>query len=476
MVREFVLVAALALCLGPTHAIAQQSAPAYPRPQYETLRFNEDWSVLAHEDPNRPDDIFDPIKYMKLSDDGKIWASLGGQYRFRVEGWGNFNFGAPPTADDDDAFVLNRALYHLYLHLGEQFRVFVQGKGAFCTSRELVGDCRTLDADELELQNGFLEVKIPLPADAELTVRGGRQELLFGKQRLVSPLDWSNTRRTFDGFTATVDAGSWAATGFFTRPVKIFKYEANEPDEDMDFYGIYATRKVGRMKGGFDLYWLGLHRNRAGFNGTTGEEKRQTLGARAWGNVGDSGFDYDLEGAFQFGTIGPGNIHAYMVSTNLGYTFGDTRGKPRLYAGYDYASGDGGAGDADVQTFNQLFPLGHAYFGYIDTVARQNISSPNVGISYAPVNKALLKAEYLYFWRASNNDALYNAGGGVVRPGFPGASRNIGSEVDLTASYQLDRHTQLIGGYSRFFAEEFIRQSGPSKDINFVYFTLQYTF
>ncbi|MDP3937528.1 MAG: alginate export family protein [Deltaproteobacteria bacterium] len=476
MVRGFVLVAALALCLGPARAIAQQGAPAYPHPKYQVLPFNEDWSVLAHEDPNRPDDIFDPIKYIALTDDGKVWASFGGQYRMRLEGWTRFNFGAPPTADDDDVFVLNRALYHLDLHLGEQFRIFVQGKSAFCTSRDLVGGCRTLDADEFDLQNGFIDAMIPLPADADLTIRVGRQELLFGKQRLASPLDWSNTRRTFDGVSAIVKAGAWTATGFLTRPVTVLKYDANEPNEDVDFYGIYASRTVARMKGGFDLYWLGLHRNKAGFNGTTGEEKRQTLGARAWGKIGDSDFDYDMEGAFQFGTIGPGNIHAYMVSTNLGYTFGDTRGKPRLYAGYDYASGDGGVGDADVQTFNQLFPLGHAYFGYIDTVARQNISSPNVGISYAPVYKALLKAEYLYFWRASDNDALYNAGGGVARPGSSGTSRDIGSEIDLTASYQLDLHTQLIGGYSRFFAEEFIRQSGPSKDINFLYFIFQYTF
>jgi hypothetical protein len=27
----------------------------------------------------------------------------------------------------------------------------------------------------------------------------GRQELLYGAQRLISPLDWANTRRTFEG-------------------------------------------------------------------------------------------------------------------------------------------------------------------------------------------------------------------------------------------------------------------------------------
>ena len=43
-------------------------------------------------------------------------------------------------------------------------------------------------------------LKLPLrfiSGGATVTLRGGRQDLLFGAQRLIGPLDWSNTRRTF---------------------------------------------------------------------------------------------------------------------------------------------------------------------------------------------------------------------------------------------------------------------------------------
>jgi hypothetical protein len=49
--------------------------------------------------------------------------------------------------------------------------------------------------------------------------RTGRQELLLGAERLVSPLDWANTRRTFDGYRATFKGSQNAVDLFFTNPV-----------------------------------------------------------------------------------------------------------------------------------------------------------------------------------------------------------------------------------------------------------------
>jgi len=468
----------MALSLGVCHADAFAQAPAAGTalPKYQVLRYNEDWSLLATDDPNRPKDFFNPVKYIKLNDSGSVWMSFGGQYRVRVEGWDSFNFGAPGPVKDQNTFVLNRLLVHADIHLGEHFRGFIEGKSAFCTRRDLLGQCRTLDTDELALQNGFVDVILPLSDDTDLTLRGGRQELLFGKQRLVSPLNWANTRRTFDGISAILKGRKWAATGFLTRPVNVVKYKQNDQDEDRTFYGLYATRKVTRMKGGVDVYWMGLNRTRAAFNGTMGHENRQTLGGRLWGKIGGTGFDYDAEGAYQFGTLGRAAINAFMLGTELGYTFRETHGKPRFFVGYDYATGDHNPGDTSVETFNQLFPLGHAYLGFIDSVARQNISSPNAGASWKPVDKLTTKIKYLVFWRADDDDALYNAGGGVVRPGIAGSSHNIGSEMDLTVSYKFDRHALLVGGYNHFFPDDFIQETGPAKAIDFFYMTFQYTF
>ena len=103
-----------------------------------------------------------------------------------------------------------------------------------------------------------------------------------------------------------------------------------------------------------------------------GHEKRHTVGSRIGGRIGEADFDYDVEAAYQFGTLAAADIKAYMVASEMGYTFFDAAGSPRLHAGFDYASGDDGPG-GNAGTFSHLFPLGHAYFGHIDGVARQNI-------------------------------------------------------------------------------------------------------
>src|SRR5262245_14018815 len=104
-------------------SVAEAQAPTQPdrdsftRPSYQVLRFNEDWSVLARKPADAPPDSFDPVKYMPLDDDEDIWLSLGGGARTRLEGWNNFNFGAPPSERHDDTFLLTRTLFHGDLHV-----------------------------------------------------------------------------------------------------------------------------------------------------------------------------------------------------------------------------------------------------------------------------------------------------------------------------------------------------------------------
>ena len=71
---------------------------------------------------------------------------------------------------------------------------------------------------------------------------------------------------------------------------------------------------------------------------------------------------------------------------------------------------------------------------------------------------------------------VYNAAGFVLRPGSAGSDSFIGSELDLTLLYSFDRHTKGLLGYSRFFAGRFMRESGSSDDIDFVYAQVEYTF
>ena len=460
-----------AVHLSTSLSFAQADATA--RPAYQNLRQNEDWSVLANPGNVQGRDLFDPIKYISLTDSGSIWMSLGGQVRERLENWEGFNFGAPVTAPDNDTFLLSRLMFHADLHLGSAVRIFVQERSAYETHRTLTGGVKG-NVDEFDFENAFIDVKLPVSDRARLTLRAGEQEIAFGKERYVGVSDWSNTRRTWDGFSGILDIGKSNLTFFWVRPVRITKYHFNPPDSGTQLYGLDFTHKFPARWGSLEMYWYGLDNRSATYDGVSGRENRHTLGARNLNPLGNSGFDYDLEGRAQVGSVGTHAIRAGEFLSQLGYTVRNLRSTPRFYVGYDYASG-GRPGSGHVGTFNLLFPTAHDSLGYADIVGRQNVFDLNGGVGLKPVRKLQVRLDGYSYWRASAADAFYDKKGAVVRAGAPGSPSGTGEEGDLTVRYQIDVHTVIQLGYSHFFPGPFVRQSGPHQPVNFLYSYLQFT-
>ena len=490
--RQVIAFSLLVIGVAAGRALGQSTQPGGPRPgsgggpppPYTVLRWNEDYSYLH--DPARRTDFLDPLKYIPLGDDPQTYLSLGGSARYRYELFNNYNFGAGPQ--DDTGFHLTRLMAHADLHLGPMLRGFLQLKSSMEDGR--AGGARPIDADEFDIQQAFVDLKLPLPFGADkasATLRGGRQDLLFGAQRLVGPLDWSNTRRTFEGARGTLSLSKTHSLDlFWVRPVLIDKEEPNVGDEKTSFAGVYDTIGLPTLLGKdagvkLDLYGFVLNRSDATFFAEgTADEDRYTVGARLFG--APKPFDFDVEGAYQFGKYGGGDIAAWMVAAEAGYNLPAAPMTPRLFLGYDIASGDDDPGDGDLGTFNQLFPTVHVFLGYIDTIGRQNIIDLHPGFELTPLTntkyarKVTLRAEHHLFWRQSDVDAVYNDPGNVVRPGNTSNETYVGAETDLLLNWQIDRHWSGYVGYSHFFPGDFIQDTGPSGDIDFFYAALQFMF
>ena len=243
--------------------------------------------------------------------------------------------------------------------------------------------------------------------------------------------------------------------GFWTHFVPVDDTRLNWNDDNITFAGVYNVLKLPVVLGAkagvaFDLYGLYQDLN----SGAATDRETYTVGARLSGKPAP--FDFDVEGDYQFGdaTLGR-DISAYSIAALGGYTLAAPL-KPRVYLGFDLASGGSNAAGGTYTTFNQLYPLAHAYFGYIDVVGRQNIidAHPGVEVLLAAdkrfVKKLAASAEYHAFWRQNNNDALYNAGGAALRPDNGTDSAFIGHEVDLLLNWQVDRHLGSYLGYSHF--------------------------
>src|SRR5438477_1192658 len=482
--RLFVVAMSVALLLPSlVHRVPLSWAQAGPppgepkRPAYQigsAGRFNEDWSVLRGIDLERTDDVWDRLKFIPLTPDQNVWLTLGGQARERGEYFRQFLFGNSEPKQSD-GYLLSRYRLSADLHATRYVRLFAEGRSAFALDRELVGGRTTSFVDELDLMNGFADVVIPLGQPASVTLRGGRQELIFGSQRLVGPGDFSQVPRAFEGGAAIGQIAGWTITPFWTRIVVVDKYRFNESTADQEFFGVFGTGPLPILPLSLDLYWLDANNKTADFNGTTGRERRHTLGGRVSGKIGATGLDFEVEGAAQFGTVGGGDIAASMFTTVLGYTLPGAWGSPRVYAEFDYASGDDRPG-GDVGTFNPLYPNNHSYLGYIDYIGRQNIISPSAGLTLSPLNGLALSLQQYFFWRASDRDAIYNKSGAVLRPGTTTTARYVGAETDVLATYNVTRHLLGYAGYSHFFTGEFISKTGKDRDSDFYYLAIQYTF
>lgn len=456
-------------------------------PNFANQRFLEDWSQF---DKTQSDVWLKDLKRIPLSD--QVWMSVGGSLRVRYEHFENFLFDDP----NDDGYLLYRAFLHTDMHFGEHVRIFLEGRFADLNNRDLPGGKReALDFDRGDIWNTFVEFRAPLER-VKLSARIGRQELQYGAQRLISPLDWANNRRIFDGavLQAASPEGNWKLDVFGAWPVNIRgeSLYINKRNQDYVFGGAYFTQRIQRTSRPtkWDGYFLIKDQDRGG----GAEERRYTLGARLYGQATEK-LSYELEGAYQFGhqksAFARGlrdtdSIRAWMLTAQSTYTFAETRFKPFVTLGFDYASGDSDPNDGRVETFDALFPLGHAFLGFIDLVGRANIVDYRASVGFWPLAARLkVQADYHYFRRASGDDGLYNASGGLMRAPFfttrngrvLGVSdKDIGHEVDLTLLYKHNRHLDFLFGYSRFWTGDYLQRTGASDNIHFFYGQAGFTF
>ncbi|HTD88243.1 MAG TPA: alginate export family protein, partial [Candidatus Binatia bacterium] len=124
--------------------------------------------------------------------------------------------------------------------------------------------------------------------------------------------------------------------------------------------------------------------------------------------------------------------------------------------------------DSNDDSFLNLFPTNHKFYGYMDFFAWKNIHNPSVSLKMQPDPKVTVQLDGHAFWLFSNEDAWYRANGVTqVRP-VNAAARDadpfVGTEVDLTVGYVPVKWLKLQVGYSHFFAGQYLTDTaaGPA--------------
>ena len=495
----------------PQEQVAEPPPPPrlWPPPFYSDRRFEENWEPIDWNDPHKgARDIFDHIKALKLNDSGSVWIGFGGQQRGRMARQSTVFYGGP--GDFEPVMWTWRTRAHADLHLGRKFRVFAEGLYSHTSIDAFrLGSIPEAPNINGDMQNLFAEFNTPIAGSWQGGAWGGRRELLFGHERMISPGNWLLNQHTYDGGGAWLDNGRLRIEGFVTRPHIPVPDMFSRRDDETVFSGlVFTTALIDRPTAApgssapaaretrinLQPYVLHIKREDVTFVQHTANEDRWTFGLLAYGDVGRTGFDFEYEGMYQYGRYNTGfdkgMIHAHSTTIEFGYRLPRLPFMPRPIVSFNYASGDSDQNDERLGTFDPLYPLAYAFFGFHAAFDRKNFMTPGIHMDAVLRRNVFFRTNYFpAFLRAETNDGVYNTFNQIVRRPEPQsrgrgyvdlqqASRNLGNQWDFGVAWLPTHHLLIYGTYLRFNAGQFFEdtQTAPRDNMNGVMILAQFTF
>src|SRR6202789_4449302 len=216
------VIALAALTAASLTAMAQTPDPQPPgpapdpeRPALNPFPAEQNWSFLS--DTSKRTDFFDPAKFILFGENPSLYLSLGFEYRIEYEYDGNWMFGAGPQ--DHHGYVMNRVMPHFDFHAGSYFRLFSEFEFDFEDWRN-GGPRPGIDEDRGDVHQAFIEIGSHASRPRGISLRVGRQEVVFGSGRLMDNNEGPNVKLSFDGFRGIAEGGHARLDLFAMRPVE----------------------------------------------------------------------------------------------------------------------------------------------------------------------------------------------------------------------------------------------------------------
>ncbi|MEQ8767715.1 MAG: alginate export family protein [Planctomycetota bacterium] len=408
------------------------------------------------------------------------WLELGGQFRAQFEYRDPAAYVVPGTfgtplfarGNADDDLMLMRTRLHADARINENLRAFVQLQDfRFWGAEAPPTLATTVDDEGVDIHQAFVDLERLF--DVDFGLRIGRQELSYGDQRLVSPLDWRF--RAFDAIKARYRRDDWTLDVFASNVL-----EGTSTNRDRMFNGAYFTWEVDE-EAILDVYLFQRmygDRTFAGERGGLSDLEDYTLGGRyaRRGDLGGAEVDFTAEGAFQFGSRGGDHVEAFAWALKGGVTL-DEETKFRIGAEWAYATGDEDPLDGNSNTFVPLFPFGHFFHGYYDQWVWSNGHDLAFSASFWPHEDLKVQLDWHNFWLDDTQDAWYAADLTPIRRDPTGSARRyVGSEIDLTGRWNIQEQVSLWFGYSFFQPGTYVRDTGSAPVGNFIFAQLTVDF
>ena len=288
-------------------------------------------------------------------------------------------------------------------------------------------------------------------------LKAGRQELVYGNERLIGAVGWSNVGRTFDGikwtygrknkldvFGMIINESDTPVAGAAT-PASVL----GRKDEGNYFYGLYYQyrRNPDYNLDIYGLYQLNLNETVAGED----DLRRATLGTYNKGRLSNS-LDFETELALQFGKRQGQDVLAFMLTGAIAYTF-QTANKPILRIGFDYLSGMD-EDDEDYKVFDNLFGTNHKFYGFMDYFINIPRNTDGQGL-----RDFMVKAKIPFAKKWDFNGHFHNF------RAAKGDEKNFGSEFDFILNYKYSSVASFVFGLAFFVPGDLMKAAFTNDDI-----------
>ncbi len=299
------------------------------------------------------------------------------------------------------------------------------------------------DADGFDMHQAFITHKF-----SDFSLKAGRQELAYGDQLLIGSVPWHDVGRSFDGYKLSYNS-KYGVTDLLYMTVKENGVESDS-DRDHDLQGIYHSGEFGSIKD-IDLYYL-VDQDLT--NKTSDNDiKVSTAGIRVKTNMDK--FDYRVEYASQDIKFHSTSKTATQYNLEVGYKI------KKLRVAVEFARAD--------EDYRQLYPTGHKWLGMSDFFKRANIEQLAAHFKYSFSEKLKTSLSYHTFKVVKKSS---NAHKWMYTAAEDTSEDELGSEIDLVATYAIEKDMSVQVGYSIFQAGKRFKEANNDDNSAFSYLQL----
>jgi hypothetical protein len=414
------------------------------------------------------------------------WLDIGLDYRARFESRDN-DFRRNRDTSDEPILLRTRAFVAIKDIL-DPLRLTLEVEDARRNNSQFTRDFDTRDVNYVEPIQVYAELffkETPLGKDdlgneRPISIKAGRHAFEYLDRRLLARNEWRNTTNNFQGIRTTIgqQKNDWQVDLLALKPVQRLTNQLDEVDHSQDLYGVIGDWRRWSEIVTLQPYYLRLKQDgdrveldtngKAALANTKIDRDIHTAGIRAYGVVGKTGWDYDVNYAKQWGEqerrAGNGNFiadldhDAYAYNLEAGYTFTHAW-KPRLSASYGFASGDKNQTDTSNERFERLFGFARPWSNN-DYFQMENISAPKVRVEFEPKLSFIegLKVDAGYSWyRLDSARDRWNGAG--LRDSSGQSGKDVGEEVDVRVRFPINKYSSVNLGYAYFWAGDFTKNT-----------------